>query len=258
MDSLCIIQAGDNSKDWQREVTLMSEVYSNSFCNISAAAAPNSAHPIFNDRNPNAISPPIVEFLVNEPDAKFLISDSSLWHKDVDFALINTRAWVIQERLLSVRNLHFTESQLFWECREKDASEIYPTGLPKELRLNKTRLKSTFNLIEQASVLGNSSSVLESWREIVRAYTACQLTVPSDKLPAISSLAKKMRALLNDQYVVGLWRRILVEEMLWWVARGQTSRPQEYRAPSVCSKFLPFLWFNPKICILPILARFDE
>ncbi|KAI0162163.1 hypothetical protein GGR57DRAFT_453282 [Xylariaceae sp. FL1272] len=36
IDSLCIIQEGDEGADWQREVSRMERVYAGSFCNIAA------------------------------------------------------------------------------------------------------------------------------------------------------------------------------------------------------------------------------
>ena len=51
------IQHGGDFDDWQREVTLMIDVYLNSFCNISAADAPDSHHTMFNSRNPDALYP---------------------------------------------------------------------------------------------------------------------------------------------------------------------------------------------------------
>jgi hypothetical protein len=35
---------------------------------------------------------------------------------DVLGGTLNTRAWVLQERALSRRTLHFTDRQTYWEC----------------------------------------------------------------------------------------------------------------------------------------------
>lgn len=45
-------------------------------------------------------------------------------------APLNQRGWVLQERLLAPRILHFCRRELFWECCETAASETYPSGLP--------------------------------------------------------------------------------------------------------------------------------
>ena len=41
-----------------------------------------------------------------------------------------SRGWVLQERIMSKRILHFGGKQLYWECNEHDCCEIYPTGVP--------------------------------------------------------------------------------------------------------------------------------
>lgn len=44
-----------------------------------------------------------------------------LWARSVELSPLSRRAWVLQERLLSPRTLHYTNTQLFWECRESKA-----------------------------------------------------------------------------------------------------------------------------------------
>jgi serine/threonine protein kinase len=42
----------------------------------------------------------------------------------------DTRAWSLQERLLSRRFLHLGQEQMYWECNSLKASETFPQGLP--------------------------------------------------------------------------------------------------------------------------------
>jgi hypothetical protein len=42
----------------------------------------------------------------------------------------DTRAWALQERLLSHRFLHLGQEQMYWECNSLKASETFPQGLP--------------------------------------------------------------------------------------------------------------------------------
>lgn len=53
IDALCIIQ--DSDVDWQHEATMMSQVYSNSICNISALDAQDSTAGLFFDRETSNI-----------------------------------------------------------------------------------------------------------------------------------------------------------------------------------------------------------
>ncbi|KAM0083876.1 hypothetical protein ACKRZS_003916 [Fusarium odoratissimum] len=249
IDSLCIFQGNDNIGDWQHEALLMKNVYSNSFCNISAADTPNCSQSIFNSRDPRLLNPQVVELtLCGEGSSKiterFVLSDYSFWKSEVSNALVNKRGWVLQERFLAPRILHFSKRQLIWECCEKDAAEVYPDGLPLALS---TSLDARFKQMDSSDYTGrvdryryreadgNSAPHL-LWLRIVELYTASALTVPSDKLIACSGIAKRVAEIVQDDYVAGMWRRYLEGELLWMVQGnhqpGRWTRPREYRAPS--------------------------
>ncbi|ENH74341.1 hypothetical protein FOC1_g10004952 [Fusarium oxysporum f. sp. cubense race 1] len=96
IDSLCIFQGNDSIGDWQHEALLMKNVYSNSFCNISAADTPNCSQSIFNSRDPRLLNPQVVELtLCGEGSAKiterFVLSDYRFWKSEVSNALVNKR-----------------------------------------------------------------------------------------------------------------------------------------------------------------------
>jgi serine/threonine protein kinase len=93
----------------------------------------------------------------------------------------DTRAWALQERLLSHRFLHLGQEQLYWECNSLKASETFPRGLPSlvwekahtksqtvesqpPLSARQAALLGKLALIEQASIterrrIRNSSPV---------------------------------------------------------------------------------------------------
>jgi hypothetical protein len=48
--------------------------------------------------------------------------------RGVGQAPLNTRGWVMQERLLSRRILHFGSDMIYWECCIRSASELRPHG----------------------------------------------------------------------------------------------------------------------------------
>ncbi|KAH7073510.1 heterokaryon incompatibility protein [Paraphoma chrysanthemicola] len=236
IDSLCIIQRGDGLVDWLREVKVMGQVYSNSFCNISAANAPDSDHTLFCSRNPDTLYPQIVDLIVDGHVRQYLVSDYRFWETEVSCAPINIRGWVIQERLLSPRVLHFGEREILWECREKEAAEIYPNGLPHKFSGSVQRFKSlALDHCNANNRIDSNLAAYSSWFQIVRAYTACELSFPRDKLVALSAIAKVMRNILQDEYVAGMWRRYLGFELLWSVSANRTesaSQPDTYRSPS--------------------------
>jgi hypothetical protein len=157
---------------------------------------------------------------------------------------VNKRGWVLQERFLAPRILHFGKRQLIWECFEKDAAEVYPDGLPLSLstsshtrfkQMNSTDYADRVNRYRYREADGNSAPHL-LWLRIVELYTASALTVPSNKLIACSGIAKRVAEIVQDDYVAGMWRRYLEGELLWVVQgnhhTGCWTRPREYRAPS--------------------------
>lgn len=240
IDLLCIYQDEDNRADWHHESTLMNQVYSNTFCNISAGNANGCLESLFGPRDTGVFLPQVIELKIGhhgDETQLFRVYDRSYWHRSVSRALVNTRAWVLQERFLSPRVLQFDTHQVLWECLEKSATETCPRRIPDQL-VGRDHLifKSLLPVIQTAPNPDNKFLAADIWTCLVKEYTACNLTVPGDKLIAISGIAKHIAALVEDDYVAGMWRRTLEGELLWQVTQsglpGKTSRPAQYRAPS--------------------------
>ena len=245
IDSLCIIQ--DSKEDWSHEAGLMGKVYANSHCNIAATWNSSSDDGLFTERNV-----PRVEGIFVSPqwaDLKssttFRVVDYGLWESLITSAGLNQRAWVVQERLLAPRVLHFGLTQLAWECHEVDACESYPTNLPVAQQNARTMQKGLDPDIDgkELQLRGDSRYSINLrtyhvWQKMVTAYTAGELTVASDKLVAISGLATNMQILLQDIYLGGLWKRTLASDLLWKVNGGKqanglfSTRAEQYRAPT--------------------------
>ncbi|KAH6680770.1 hypothetical protein B0J14DRAFT_273063 [Halenospora varia] len=122
-------------------------------------------------------------------------------------------AWALQERILSRRVLIFGGDRLYWDCQQ-----------------SKGRGPISFRFPPQVSN--------KDWHFIVMEYSGRELTIESDKLPALAGLAELYRQATGDQYLAGLWRSSLIVDLLWKRQRVLschgvlTSMPMEYRAPS--------------------------
>ncbi|KAH7303228.1 heterokaryon incompatibility protein-domain-containing protein [Stachybotrys elegans] len=139
IDSLCIPQ--DDFGQWREEAFSMCDVYSHSLCNIAATGAPDGFTGLFFERDQTAeCSFQITTewtLLQAQSNSKYLSGVCQVfpvdhWTNDLELGPLNLRAWVMQERFLATRVLHFTKSQVCWECIETRSSEIFPKGIPAQ------------------------------------------------------------------------------------------------------------------------------
>lgn len=128
IDLLCIIQ--DNTDDWNKESSLMASVYGSSSLNIAATAALDGTTGCLFKRDLVYVRGGHIEVEINDEDRTYDYFDSDLFLNDIDAAPLLGRAWVVQERLLAPRTLHFAVSQVFWECKAKFACETFPDQVP--------------------------------------------------------------------------------------------------------------------------------
>ncbi|KAF2450634.1 hypothetical protein P171DRAFT_426964 [Karstenula rhodostoma CBS 690.94] len=102
VDNLCILQ--DSEGDKQRESRAMADVYRNAVLSIVTTQKGVDQQAL------QAAVLPLSTYL----------TPGFAW---------DTRAWSLQERLLSRRFLHLGEEQMYWECNALKASETFPRGL---------------------------------------------------------------------------------------------------------------------------------
>ena len=228
IDSLCIIQ--DDIQDWEIEAATMWQVYSNAYINVAATSSTNSSQGLFRERNPLIIKPCVAIFREGQsliPAGEYRCYNAAEWRSQVREAPLSKRAWVHQEWSLSPRTIHFARDQIFWECRETCASENFPQGVPARCDTGVSAFP--FGLDEVLT----KDKFLEIWSSIVREYTARDLTFVSDKLVAVSALARTLSQIhpAAGKYVAGMWENY-VGDHLHWSPSHQTHRAMSYRAPT--------------------------
>lgn len=245
IDALCIIQ--DSKEDWETESAKMSSIYENAYLTIAATAAPNSDAGIFSAR-PRPIklkyqsSSRAKEYKLcarKVPDHHPITTTPSSTPKTAQppsppSGPLRTRAWALQEHVLCSRILHYTTHELLFECRLTSSCECRASS-------RKLPQATTPRLLPNLLITGKKDAYWRTWHTIIQAYTARELTVPADKLPAISGIAKGLLRGVDGgakAYVCGLWRANLVGDLLWASlgggkgARGLGTEPEAWRAPS--------------------------
>jgi hypothetical protein len=112
IDSLCIIQW--NPEDWKREAGRMEDVFASAYCTLAATSAVDSKAG-FLARNTSNEYVRVQDATGNEVCVCTHMDD---FENDVEEAELNNRAWVMQERVLAKRTIHFSDNQTYWECGE--------------------------------------------------------------------------------------------------------------------------------------------
>jgi hypothetical protein len=251
IDSLCIIQ--DSTADWEAESAAMAQVYGRALVNIAAASSCDSTGGLFFDRDPDLVQP----FTARSPGNGTLAEgwypwqDSNKWSRLGEEPL-HRRGWVLQERLLSPRTIHFARSEVVWHCLQDLGSESITTRIPDSpspayLIGDYTDIRATTAKIAIGGVSPERRARLEQdWKHLILQYTQCGLTKGDDKLVALFGIVDRVEQLTGDQCLAGLWRSQMPQCLLWLVnwdqakPDGQTSvpqphaqrRPEGWRAPS--------------------------
>lgn len=243
IDSLCIIQ--DSPEDWARESVLMHDFYANSACNIAASASESPNGGLFRNRKAEDVA--LGYFTVDLPNLgpkNFEIWDQYYMNR-LTYGPLTDRGWVFQERVLSPRVLHFSSTQIVWECFEMNKCESFPNWSPWPTEVRYCRgLKTIYDFFtsksesddwlssEKIEERAMSAGVYEQWMHLVKTYSKCAFTCSEDRLIAMAGIANMFKRHTGDDYLAGLWRSKLVEGLNWIVV-NPLARPKEpYRAPS--------------------------
>ena len=213
IDALCIVQ--NSVSDWEKESATMSSVYGGSTINIAATGAINGDAGCF--LKPEGYVGKVRFTAVIEGREMAWDIAPSMFYKSVARSPLAGRAWSLQERLLAPRTLFFSDTEMFWGCKVRDANESFPEGTPRFSE------RHIFHL--------EKGPLSHSWNTIVILYTLGKLTFSEDKLVAISGIARVVQQETHDQYLAGLWRKD-IEVQLCWCATRQRSQHMNYRAPS--------------------------
>jgi hypothetical protein len=138
------------------------------------------------------------------------------------------RGWTMQERFLARRFLSFTKPDMLWECQSHSFYEC-------STNLDGVKLRRDYDI--EAMLRESDREVYRYWNRTVLRYSGRKLTVESDRLPAISAVARRFQARLATRYLAGLWEGNMLLELAWrrvtvHFESGLKQIPSDYRAPS--------------------------
>jgi hypothetical protein len=209
IDALCIIQDEYDHADWNIESKTMDQVYGNGLLNISITWT-SGDESVFGNRKRILALPSEIQLDIEGNHRSYFVLDSYLWQDEVDNAPLNNRAWVFQERFSARRVLHVGSHQATWECREMEASEMFPAGL---------HMITTANCITKSSYYEQFTDRLVefagNWKFVVENYAKCRMTQPTDKLVAFNGIVQAIVNGCGGRCVAGVWEHNLAFDLCW-------------------------------------------
>ena len=237
IDALCIIQ--DDREDQDLEIATMGNIYRNATLTIAASESRSVREGFLHSQfRYGACKLPL--YLPDDTMGRIEVShckripDQGKWH-------LNTRAWALQEELLSPRILFFANGEIRWQCQSLYKERIlgpdsvdFGEGqglqrLPPELFTNtgdaslaeETSLGADMIVAEERRTKIHSQQKI--WERIIENYSRRNITIPSDRLPALAGIVSELEKCWSDKCVAGLWMNCF-HGLLFWRASGGSRR----------------------------------
>ncbi|KAB5576210.1 heterokaryon incompatibility protein-domain-containing protein [Coniochaeta sp. 2T2.1] len=220
IDSICIIQDGDNGADWRREAPKMAQYYQFSLLTL-AGTTEDTTHGLLRPCNDmpwaRLVQIPYTDKSGTRPGRFFAYKRRVPLADDywaaVRESILFRRGWILQEWLLSKRILWYTSKGMFFECQTDGArSEYGERVLVDNAHRSQLQLKGSFHFA--------SASILDVWYAAIEVYSSCHLTKPEqDRILAVAGLAKEVGLILANRkcevYLGGHWLRDIHQSLLW-------------------------------------------
>ncbi|KAI8711550.1 HET domain-containing protein [Fusarium sp. LHS14.1] len=124
IDSLCIVQ--DDGSDWEAEATKMAQYYSEARVTIAVESSPDGSASFLSQRDERwqpQTSSSAPYLISREHYDRQLQEAHPTFYYPTGHRYLPTRAWEMQESILSTRVIHFTPSDVTWECDGETLSE---------------------------------------------------------------------------------------------------------------------------------------
>ena len=214
IDALCIIQ--DDSSDWEKESSRMTECYHNAALTLIAGESDHSSKGFLSCSFEHCLNP--VQLDYTHLDAPGEKSDLYVClPRSTETGPVAERAWCFQEDLLSRRKLIFGREQLFFNCASRDFHEsgiVFNKNRSTSLDVKEIFLSLDLHTIGESPDV-RREKVITAWYTIVQEFSACSMFDPHDVFAAFMGVAKKVQGMLHSRYLAGLWEDDIIQGLLW-------------------------------------------
>lgn len=246
IDSLCIVQQGDDGADWQRESVRMGEYYQKALVTIAATSGSNNIGliPPRTSLAPKIVRLPYWNSRTGSREGYFYVYlYSTKVYQQYDSSVLQTelfqRGWVFQEFLLSRRILYFTITGAWFECQQ-DSPCNEQGELVESWASNDNSTAVNIQQLHKRSIMFQTGFIWHLWYRLMESYSVLSFTEPNkDRLTALSGIASEFMEAMRlhapsqavgggMEFVSGLWMYDLHRGLLW----EQQQQPQQQQSPA--------------------------
>ncbi|RSL54077.1 hypothetical protein CEP54_010094 [Fusarium duplospermum] len=239
IDAFCIVQ--DDPEEKAVEIAQMPKIYENSTLTVAIARAASVNDGFLQPRNyeDDLASAFELPFQCHRPVSVGSVTLLKVPNKPEP---LDIRGWTLQERLLAPRTLEFGSLQTRFFCQHNprgftDGWSLAPANhASRQDSVQDVQILHTrFDSIRDHNVQGYNigfEEAMNNWYHLVETYTHRQLTVPTDRILAISGIADRYGQAFGDQYCAGLWRSGFPRALFWRHSGKIQRRPRDWQGPS--------------------------
>ncbi|KAM0517684.1 hypothetical protein ACHAPE_004657 [Trichoderma viride] len=253
VDALCITQ--DDDDDWARESFEMSNIYANSFitfCVVTGASC--SAGFLERQHNPNTLQINFKSKMGSSIEGKLFLRmyKHPTQTLATEYTKMSAFDGLIKDDMIEVREWQHGNAPWFqrgWTFQESyfskrklligdDMVYMWYEGHIESMNGTQYRYEDGAQLTLDA-IKSSRQSSMDQWYSMVESYVWRRLSYESDRLPALSGLARAVTNSFPDlEYLAGLWRADLPRGLFWVSTTTQDyedyirHRQHEYIAPS--------------------------
>jgi hypothetical protein len=156
------------------------------------------------------------------------------WQTIYEKSPLSKTARALHERELSTRVIHFTESEVLWECRTIQTTEGWPT----ENVASCSEYPNTAPRILDALANLGERDVFDIWNQAVANYTYRISSKSGDTDALLGNLAHLFKKHISGGYIAGAWEEDFLRSLVWGIrsdrlsGMGPARRYERYIAPS--------------------------
>ncbi|KAI0142501.1 HET-domain-containing protein [Hypoxylon sp. NC0597] len=202
IDSLCIIQ--QDKEDWGINAGKMGTVFGSAYCTIAASSASSYLEGFIHNRTDRLC------VAIQKGDRKlYLCKYIDNFHHDVEQAVLNKRGWVLQERALSRRTIHFTSNQVYLECGDGVQCETLA-----RLHNSKAEFLGDPNFPKSALQYFRDGRIV-LFQALYEMYSKLAFTVPTDRSVGIIGLERRLAKTFQTRSDYGVLECYSGRSLIW-------------------------------------------